>query len=97
MAVGVGFEMQDIGTCPAGKKFIESKTECERAANLLGLADTTTGDNSHDTNPYGCYYKKSDDQLYWSLAGGKFDDDKDRVSICSTVAGVLHVKCPVRS
>lgn len=46
-----GFEMQDIGTCPAGTDFIEFKAECEWAAKLLGLADTTAGDNFHSGKP----------------------------------------------
>lgn len=78
-----GFKLMESGTCPSTFDFIDSKARCKAAAEALALAGTTAGGNPHASNPYGCYFKKSDGALFWSTAGSKDDDDTDRVSICS--------------
>ena len=80
----VSYKMATVGNCAATGDWIVSKAGCEAAASSLGLPDDTASDNTHADNPYGCYYKKSTQLLYWSLSGNKNDGDADRVSICST-------------
>ena len=80
---GVAYKLANVGNCAGTGDWIESKAACQAAAASLGLSGTTAGGNSIASNPYGCYYKKSTKALYWSLAGGKNDDDTDRVSVCA--------------
>ena len=83
------FKKMNIGTCGYGYNFIISKATCEDAAGALGLADITAADNTGNKNPFGCYYKLSTEQLYWSLAGNTVDTDQDRVSVCELSAGIF--------
>jgi len=76
------YRLMAVGTCASDDLFITSARTCELAARQLHLADTSAGSNHHPENPYGCYYKRSAQRLYFGVAGGKHDTDTDRVSIC---------------
>ena len=80
------YALADVGNCAANVgTWIESKVVCEAAAARLGLPGSTAANgNPYASNPYGCYWKKSAQALFWSLAGNKNDDDTDRVSVCVT-------------
>merc|ERR1712167_400895 len=85
-----GFKKMNIGKCGSGYDFITSKATCEEAASALGLSDTTASNWEDKKNPLGCYYKLSDKRLWWNSAGNKDDDDKNRVSLCTT--GYFYLK-----
>lgn len=76
------YALMSVGTCASDDLFIESARACETAAHRLHLSDVTAGSNHHRENPYGCYYKRSTQRLYFGMTGGKHDTDDDRVSIC---------------
>ena len=48
---------------------IMSKEECERAAVALGLSDTTAYAASYSHSPPYCYYKGSNNNLYYNDNG----------------------------
>ena len=77
----VAYKLASLGTCTGTGTWIESKAGCEAAAARLGLTHGVA-DNTHTANPYGCYYKKSANLLYFNPSGNKNDDDRDRVSVC---------------
>jgi hypothetical protein len=85
-----GFKKMNIGKCGSGYDFITSKATCEEAASALGLSDTTASNWEDKKNPLGCYYKLIDKRLWWNSAGNKDDDDKNRVSLCTT--GYFYLK-----
>ena len=85
-----------MGNCAGIGSWIESKTECEAAAKSLGLPDDTAGaafTTTENTEPYGCYYKKSQKGLWWNPMGGKVNDDTDRVSVCRKAGQFGIVQC----
>lgn len=61
---GAAYQIQSVGTCGGGVDFIESEAECNAAAAVLGLPDTTadTRPDRHGFDvgvlaPLGCYIK----------------------------------------
>jgi len=44
------------GACPEEDQFITSKTQCEAAAQALGLTDVTATRKESEDHPFGCYY-----------------------------------------
>jgi predicted outer membrane repeat protein len=44
--------------------------------------------------PYGCYYKRSTELLYFNPSGNMEDDDPDRVSICKLAATAAPTATP---
>ena len=88
----VAYKLASLGTCIGTGTWIESKASCEAAAARLGLPDVTaqdvSADDGMDAHPFGCYYKKSTEMLYLNSAGGKNDNDPDRVSVC---LGTCHL------
>ena len=87
------YVMMHVGHCDSVAAFLTTKSECELAAASLDLADTTANTASYASNPKGCYYKISANQLYWNTVGGTTDGDTDKVSICT--AGIAPDVCTV--
>ena len=72
------------GSCVHGQdQFVETESECEAAAEALGLPDVSASMISHSTLPKGCYYKVEAQLLYLNSGGSYSDDDPDRLSLCS--------------
>ena len=81
------------GSC-SSLQYIQDKGQCQRAANMLGLQDTTAASYpvrfTNTTHPYGCYFKRSTKSLYWSSSGDKHSNDKDLVSLCTIGKNAQH-------
>ena len=92
---GLTFKLASVGNCSGVGSYITTKLGCEAAAASLKVdayasvlgTPLYAGNNTHYDNPFGCYYKRSTSDLYWSLTGNKNDDDTDRVSLCTTPVG----------
>ena len=85
LRVARAYKRAAVGNCAGTGAFIESKEECEAAATILGLLDDgafRTSSLMALFHPYGCYYKLSQDTVYWNPDGGKADTDTTRVSLC---------------
>lgn len=98
--------MYYVGTCADGLKFIESKKECRRAAESLGLEDTTPATNGlpNAVQPHGCYWKAeskeeqgdSDFMLWFNSDGNRTSTDTTRVSICKGACQMYrHLRSPL--
>merc|ERR1719277_235719 len=75
------FELMAVGTCP-DDRFVATTAGCVQAAACLDLADISSYPVTDSEYPHGCYYKKSEAELYFNADGSRTSADKDRVSIC---------------
>jgi hypothetical protein len=69
------------GKCTPPYFFIESASECERAAAALSLGITTATATRHVSYPHGCYTKGSSG-LYINSEGGTAIGSAERLAIC---------------
>lgn len=80
--------LREVGNCNADGDFehLDTSADCEEAAGILGLGDTTVRSISSENRPHGCYVKADnarDRQLFFNTDGDLESDDARRVSICS--------------
>ena len=67
---------------------IQTKAECEQAALLLGLSDTTAAEDQTNGRPYGCIYA-SNDWLQWYSPDGSPHQSAD----CGTSHSGYEYSC----
>ena len=70
---------------------VTSKAECEEAARQLSLMDTSAYELSDSNYPAYCYYKPSDEELYFNSNTDNTNCTSERNCLCkrNTVATSL--------
>ena len=83
---GVPYSMRDyVGNCNLhGMKDLKNITECELAAQILGLSDTSAHNMpiGYSRYPYGCYFKPLNGNLYWNSYGNFEVEFSARYNLC---------------
>ena len=69
-------------------EMVTKATECEEAALILNLKDTSTNSNQYQGLPYGCTYANTD---WLSFAPAKGDGDENVP--CGTISAGIKYDC----
>ena len=66
--------LRTVGNCD-GYEFIETMEQCTAAATALGLDNTTPTIGTANSDPYGCYLKRSSGSVFFNEDGDRGDRD----------------------
>ena len=84
--------MIDSGSCDShGYVMVESKNECEKAATILSLMDTTGYESQTKDRPYGCIYADNDWLNWYSPDGATYPS-----ALCGSFDGEHYYSCICR-